>query len=81
MFHRCDDIGIRVSSQPEEGPSNSYSCDICNDGCWCSETEVDLHKKTVHRLDLIRISLSQKNNFICGEPRRNAETLQSYSSA
>lgn len=32
--------------------NKTYGCDICDEGDWHSETEVDIHKRINHRSDL-----------------------------
>ncbi|XP_063836400.1 protein suppressor of hairy wing-like [Ostrinia nubilalis] len=39
----------------------TYDCDLCDSGDWLSETEVEVHKKTMHLADLHQIVAKQSN--------------------
>ncbi|XP_038220508.1 zinc finger protein 423-like [Zerene cesonia] len=46
------------SSKAKENDSDeTYSCDRCSEGEWYSETEVDVHKQTVHKKELTNLVL------------------------
>lgn len=51
MFRTSYELSSRTvidSGNPSYDPDQVYDCDMCSDGGWCSETEVEIHKNNKH---------------------------------
>ncbi|XP_053622943.1 zinc finger protein 423-like [Plodia interpunctella] len=58
----------------------SYNCDICAEGGWISETEIEIHKKTKH-LSHITDIIKDKKKFpctVCAKAHPNKEALYQH---
>ncbi|XP_045782961.1 uncharacterized protein LOC123879347 isoform X2 [Maniola jurtina] len=72
MFRSPRDVGlvppVKVNDNPyEKIEVELYGCDMCHDGGWTSETEVEIHKTKVHYKKAFMNKLKKRNDycFIC----------------
>ncbi|KAL4702188.1 hypothetical protein ACJJTC_013984 [Scirpophaga incertulas] len=65
MFRYAGEM-LRLPEKEVDRDFESYNCDMCNAGGWSSETELVIHRTSVHRIDLIRRSYrNSKQNPTC----------------
>ncbi|KAL0858301.1 hypothetical protein ABMA27_012201 [Loxostege sticticalis] len=60
MFHNYCEVQ-RPAAKLSVNDDTTYGCDMCDSGGWLSETEVEMHKKSVHLRQLTRLISSELN--------------------
>lgn len=60
MFHNYCEVQ-RPAAKLSVNDDTTYGCDMCDSGGWLSETEVEMHKKSVHLRQLTRLITSELN--------------------
>ncbi|CAG9577510.1 unnamed protein product [Danaus chrysippus] len=80
MFRTSYELSSRTvidTGNPSYDPDQVYDCDMCSDGGWCSETEVNIHKNNKHSKERDAITTDETKHAckICVIPHKNEEEL------
>ncbi|XP_059050255.1 zinc finger protein 142-like isoform X2 [Achroia grisella] len=54
----------RINVEKTNSSHVYYNCDMCDDGGWCSETELEIHRNSMHP-DLLCELLNNRNKIVC----------------
>lgn len=64
MFRSPKDISFKIKEKVNNNTNSVYCCDLCGDGPWPSETEVEIHRKNEHKEELLK-ALKDENVSMC----------------
>ncbi|KAJ8704800.1 hypothetical protein PYW08_012120 [Mythimna loreyi] len=64
MFRSPKDISFEDKETAKNDATPGYRCDLCGEGPWSTELDVDIHRKNVHITDLLR-SLRNEDIPMC----------------